>query len=198
MDCGTWQWQVDSPPAPPPVKCHSVTFQNYTKWKLGGYLNVISSLKEDRAKAVHDVSKLCADLDLTLQLPKCVSLILNRNKADKTTFKLRNGRTRNIWLGPNSCRFPGQTQSHYPFTAAREAGKHFWDDFERQLNNLDSSLIRGECKLLTQVAGQTWLCLKNCVSPLLNLPSHSILQRAQPMPTPERRTKRTTSLYRGS
>ena len=85
-------------------------------------------------------------------------LILNGNKPDKTTtFNLGNGETRNISSGPT--RFLGQTQSYSSFTTAREAGKHFSDELERQLNNLDSSLIRGEYKL--------WI-YKRCLTPSFN------------------------------
>ena len=76
----------------------------------------------------------------------CWSLIFDVKKVDKTTtFKLRNGRTINISTGP--ARFLGQTQSYSPFTTVRETGKHFSREFERLLNNVDSSLIDGEYKL---------------------------------------------------
>ena len=100
---------------------------------------------------------------------KWVSLILNENKPDKTTtFNLGYGKTRNISSGPT--RFLRQTQSYSSFTTVREAGKHFSDEFERQLNNLDSSLIRSEYKL--------WI-YKWC------LPHHSIfLQLLMPFQRP--------------
>lgn len=41
----------------------------------------------------------------------------------------------------------GQTWSHCPASTRPEAGKRFLGEFEKQLNNHDSSAIRGEYKL---------------------------------------------------
>ena len=68
------------------------------------------------------LSRMSPNSHLILKPPKCVSLILNRNKPDKISYHFQptyyDGKTRNMSSGPT--RFLGQTQSYSSFTTTRE------------------------------------------------------------------------------
>ena len=86
------------------------------------------------------------DLDLTLKPSKCISIVYDGKKMDKTvTFAVGSGSSRSISLGPT--KFLGQLQSSSIRSNSREEGGKYKALFNQNLEILDQTHIRGEFKL---------------------------------------------------
>ena len=106
-------------------------------------LTIISSSKSDHSLALQQISSSCSDLDLRLKPAKCVSLVFDGKKFDKSAcFPISSENTRNISCKPT--KFLGHLQGVSNKQTSIEAGKKFSYSFQSKLTNLDQANIRGE------------------------------------------------------